>query len=90
MNQAIHFTKAWSLAFCLSILVNHAVAESYVIDSLEFPEDMPPEIGALDFASDGMLYISLRRGDIMTAKPQRAFVGNVLPRVFTMVAGCTS
>lgn len=71
MNQAIHFSRMWALAFCLSILANHAAAESYVIDSLEFPKDMPPEIGALDFASDGMLYVSLRRGDIMIAKPTK-------------------
>ena len=71
MNQVIHFSGAWALAFCLSILANHAAAESYLIDSLEFPKDMPPEIGALDFASDGMLYVSLRRGDTMTAKPSK-------------------
>jgi hypothetical protein len=32
---------------------------------------MPPEIGALDFASDGTLYVSLRRGDIVTATPSK-------------------
>ena len=71
MNQAIRFSRKWSFALCLTILCSHAAAKSYLIDSLEFPEDMPPEIGALDFDSDGMLYISLRRGDVMTAKPSK-------------------
>ena len=44
-----------------------ALANSFVIDSVDLPTDVPPEIGAVDFASDGMLYVALRRGDIVVA-----------------------
>lgn len=43
--------------------------ESYTIDRVAFPEDMPPEIGAVEFAKNGDLYVALRRGDIIVAKP---------------------
>ena len=58
-------------ASVLLLVAGTATAQGYLIDSLEFPKDMPPEIGALDFARDGMLYVSLRRGDVMTAKPSK-------------------
>ena len=42
---------------------------AYVIDRVDFPGDLPPEVGAVDFDSEGTLYVALRRGDILTAKP---------------------
>ena len=58
-------------ASVLLLVAGTATAQGYLIDSLEFPKDMPPEIGALDFARDGMLYVSLRRGDVVTAQPSK-------------------
>lgn len=54
-----------SICLCLPLLA----ADSYIIDTLTFPEDMPPEVGGLEFASDGALYMALRRGDVMVATP---------------------
>jgi hypothetical protein len=71
MHQLTYILRCWALVLGIAIVPSVTSAESYVVDSLEFPKDMPPEIGAIDFASDGMLYISLRRGDIMVAKPSK-------------------
>tara|TARA_R110002096_G_scaffold212352_10_gene399859 strand:+ start:6940 stop:9825 length:2886 start_codon:yes stop_codon:yes gene_type:complete len=49
-----------------------SAGESYRIETISFPDDMPPEVGAVEFASDGELYVALRRGDIMVAKPTSA------------------
>ncbi len=43
--------------------------ESYVIESIPFPDDLPPESGAIDFDSTGDLYFAARRGDILIATP---------------------
>ncbi len=39
--------------------------ESYVVDRVSFPKELPPEVGGVEFASDGSLYVALRRGDIL-------------------------
>lgn len=46
-----------------------AVAASYELDDLAFPDDMPAEIGDLAFDSEGTLYACLRRGDVVVAPP---------------------
>lgn len=64
------YLKSISLLLLTAFSSTSAIAEeSYVIDRLAFPDDMPPEVGGLEFASDGTLYVALRRGDILTAKP---------------------
>jgi hypothetical protein len=46
-----------------------AFAGSYTIDRVDFPDDIPPEVGGLEFDTQGTLYVALRRGDILTATP---------------------
>ena len=53
-----------SLASSLSASVS-----SYSIENINFPDDMPPEIGGLAFDQNGNLYACLRRGDVVVTKP---------------------
>ncbi|MES2921315.1 MAG: hypothetical protein V4819_07205 [Verrucomicrobiota bacterium] len=43
--------------------------DCYKIETVKLPEGVPPEVGAIDFASDGSLFVALRRGDVIQAKP---------------------
>ena len=45
------------------------VASPYKVEDIKFPAEVPPEVGAIDFAPDGTLFAVLRRGDVMRAKP---------------------
>lgn len=63
-------------AVCLSALLVSTAAsraddfkDCYKVEDIKLPEGAPPEVGALDFASDGTLYVVLRRGDVVRAKP---------------------
>jgi hypothetical protein len=56
-------------ALLLSLFVAPVLAGPYAIDDLPFPEGVPPELGALDFAPDGTLFAVLRRGDVFRATP---------------------
>ncbi|MEO0447182.1 MAG: DUF6807 family protein, partial [Verrucomicrobiota bacterium] len=61
-----------ALSRLLFLLPAFLTASPYVIDTISFPEDVPVEVGALDFAENGDLYVALRRGDIFVATPQEA------------------
>lgn len=41
----------------------------YRVEDIRLPEGIPPEVGAIDFASDDTLFVALRRGDVIRAKP---------------------
>ncbi|MFD0892283.1 hypothetical protein KBB96_12710 [Luteolibacter ambystomatis] len=43
--------------------------DCYKVETIKLPDGVPPEVGAIDFASDGTLFVALRRGDIIRAKP---------------------
>lgn len=43
--------------------------DCYKIESILLPPGAPPEVGAIDFAPDGTLFVVLRRGDVLRAKP---------------------
>lgn len=43
--------------------------DSYTIESISFPEDVPPEVGALGFNDAGEIVVALRRSDVLIAKP---------------------
>jgi len=43
--------------------------DSYTIESIAFPKDVPPEVGALGFNDAGELVVALRRSDVLIAKP---------------------
>jgi hypothetical protein len=43
--------------------------DCYKVEDIKLPAGAPPEVGAIDFAADGTLFIVLRRGDVFRAKP---------------------
>jgi hypothetical protein len=43
--------------------------DCYRVESIQLPAGAPPEVGAIDFAPDGTLFVVLRRGDVFCAKP---------------------
>lgn len=58
-------------ALFLSLLVAPLLATPYQIEDISFPKNVPPEVGAFDFAPDGTLFAVLRRGDVFRATPQK-------------------
>ncbi|MEO0415658.1 MAG: hypothetical protein AAF226_11980, partial [Verrucomicrobiota bacterium] len=64
--------KVLNSLFIAGLLAGSQVfgADGYEVDSVSFPEDMPVEVGAVDFAENGDLYLAIRRGDILIAKPK--------------------
>ncbi len=63
------YALIFSLLLC-AVSPNAAAEESYTVDTIDFPKDMPVEVGAIDFDTKGVLYLAIRRGDILTATPQ--------------------
>lgn len=61
------FTSA--LALLAAALSAAPMAEAYKVEDIALPPEVPPEVGALDFDAQGTLYVSLRRGDVLTTKP---------------------
>jgi hypothetical protein len=55
----------------LAVQPLHAVKfdDCYKVETIKLPAGVPPEVGAIDFAEDGTLFIVLRRGDVLRAKP---------------------
>ena len=45
------------------------VASSWRVETIALPEGLPPEVGAVQLDKEGTLYVALRRGDILMAKP---------------------
>jgi hypothetical protein len=43
--------------------------DCYRVESIQLPAGVPPEVGAIDFAPDGTLFVVFRRGDVFCAKP---------------------
>ncbi|MEJ6621873.1 MAG: PmoA family protein [Opitutae bacterium] len=61
MKTLLFLSFSWISAFLFS-------NASYQLENITFPDDMPPEIGALAFDDDGNLYACLRRGDVVVTK----------------------
>lgn len=55
-------------ASTLSCLRAH---EPYSIETIPFPEGVPPEVGAIGFTPSGDLAVALRRSDLIIATPQK-------------------
>ncbi len=70
-----HFKSLWISARrvvigCLTIIYSTAYADdSWKVETVALPAGLPPEVGAVKFDSEGMLYVALRRGDVLMAKP---------------------
>ncbi|MGB0993059.1 MAG: hypothetical protein ACPG32_11405, partial [Akkermansiaceae bacterium] len=59
-----------SLTFILALPVfGQTFADCYKLETIALPKNLPPEVGALNFDKNGFLYVALRRGDIIRAKP---------------------
>lgn len=62
-----------SLSLILMVVTwvsTHAFADDgYRIESISFPEGVPPEVGAIGFNNSGELVVALRRSDVIIAKP---------------------
>ncbi|MGC4016986.1 MAG: hypothetical protein QM755_21100 [Luteolibacter sp.] len=43
--------------------------DCYKVETIKLPDDVPPEVGGLDFSPDGSLFVVLRRGDVIHAVP---------------------
>lgn len=54
----------------LPLLLGPLLAQPYRVENIALPENSPPEVGGLDFAPDGTLFVVLRRGDVFRATPR--------------------
>ncbi len=45
------------------------MADSYVVEDIPFPADVAAEVGGIGFDANGLIYVGLRRGDVLTAMP---------------------
>ncbi|BCX47251.1 large multi-functional protein [Haloferula helveola] len=45
-------------------------ASDYRIENIPIPGGIPPEVGGIDIASDGSLFVVLRRGDVFKTTPK--------------------
>lgn len=67
---SLHSTAAGLL---LTVLASSAPAspwsDCFKLEDIAFPPNVPAEVGAITFDSDGQLYVCLRRGDVLRAKP---------------------
>jgi len=43
--------------------------DCYKLDDIALPAGVPAEVGAIDFSPEGSLFVALRRGDVLRAKP---------------------
>lgn len=57
------------LAPLASLLPAAPLAEAYKVDDIAFPAEVAAEVGGIAFDAKGLLYVALRRGDVLTAKP---------------------
>lgn len=55
----------------LGTLLAPPLSDYYQIETIALPKGIPPEVGAIQFDSEGTLYVALRRGDIFMAEPTK-------------------
>ncbi len=63
------FQSIFSIAATFILAVSTVAQESYKLESIPFPDGVPPEVGALGFNEEGELVVALRRSDVLIAKP---------------------
>ena len=69
----------------LLILTVSAFAESYKVETIDFPHYVAPEVGGLGFTPEGDIVVALRRHGVLMGKPrkiQRSFSGAYLLKIF--------
>ena len=52
-------------------IVSTGWSNSYLLEDVPFPAELPPEIGDLAFDQNGKLYACLRRGDVVVSHPSK-------------------
>ncbi len=63
-------TPSFLLLSSLALALSAAVAdESYRLETIAFPEGVPPEVGGVGFTPSGRIVVAMRRGDVMVAEP---------------------
>ncbi len=60
-----------TLALLITPALSNPFSKSYSIEDIKLPDGTPPEVGALDFDSQGNLYVCLRRSDVFRASPTK-------------------
>ena len=66
--------------FLLSLFITSSGwANSYLMEDVPFPAELPPEIGDLAFDQNGKLYACLRRGDVVVSQPIVQTCGKYFP-----------
>ena len=53
----------------LSSLIPSVLAESYKVETIEFPPYVAPEVGGIDFTPEGEIVVALRRHGVLMAQP---------------------
>ena len=59
----------FSLRSFFFFIISTGWANSYLLEDVPFPAELPPEIGDLAFDQNGKLYACLRRGDVVVSQP---------------------
>jgi hypothetical protein len=57
------------LLACAGTLSSLGAAEQYRVEDIAFPPEVAAEVGGIDFDTNGLMYVALRRGDVLTARP---------------------
>ena len=55
----------------LFILLSAVYAESYKVETIEFPHYIAPEVGGLGFTPEGELVVAFRRSGVLMAIPNK-------------------
>lgn len=63
--------KSFPLLVACLLVGSAAVAQdaSYKLETIPFPEGVPPEVGAVGFTPSGKIVVALRRSDVLIATP---------------------
>ena len=57
------------ILLALLVLASSAFAQSYKVDTIDFPHYVAPEVGGLGFTPEGEIVVALRRYGVLMAKP---------------------
>ncbi len=61
-----------ALLACAGALATAEASVPYRVEDITFPPEVAAEVGGIDFDRNGLMYVALRRGDVLTAQPVAA------------------
>jgi hypothetical protein len=67
--KTLHAFFAISLSLAGYVTSTNGGDESYRIETIPFPDQVPPEVGAIGFTPSGKIVVALRRSDVIIATP---------------------